>query len=156
MLVELIEDEQRPKKSDPAEFENLALGYSKFNPFSTNHPKFSDDCLCRKCKWNPKYRSKRILESNFIEILGVPKEKPSQKSSSYSDSLLDNSLGDAIQKIVEDGTEKIKMPPSKKRFEKDPLLIEPLNPESINDNVRPQSTSKVDEEIIILPNKTFL
>ena len=70
--------------------------------------------------------------------------------------LLENSLGDKVQKIVEDGTEKIKMPPSKKRFEMDPLLIEPPNPESINDNVRPQSTSKVDEEIIILPNKTFL
>ena len=106
MLIELIEDEEKSKKFDPAEFENLARGYSKFNPFSTNHPKFSDDCLCRKCKWDPKYRSKRILESDFIEILGVPKEKPSQKRNSYSDSLLDNQLGDKIQKIVEDETEK--------------------------------------------------
>ena len=151
MLIELIEDEEKSKKFDPAEFENLARGYSKFNPFSTNHPKFSDDCLCRKCKWDPKYRSKRILESEFIEILGVPKEKPSQKRNSYSDSLLDNQLGDKIQKIVEDETEKIKMPPSEKSFEMDPLLIEPPNPRSINDR-----DLKVDEEIIILPNKTFL
>ena len=151
MLIELIEDEEKSKKLDPAEFENLARGYLKFNPFSTNHPKFSDDCLCRKCKWDPKYRSKRILESEFIEILGVPKEKPSQKRNSYSDSLLDNQLGDKIQKIVEDETEKIKMPPSDKGFEMDPLLIEPPNPRSINDKDR-----KVDEEIIILSNKTFL
>ena len=149
MLIELIEDEEKSKKFDPGEFENLARGYSKFNPFSTNHPKFSDDCLCRKCKWDPKYRSKRILESDFIEILGVPKEKPSQKRNLYSGSLLDNQLGDKIQKIVEDATEKIKMPPSKKRFEIDPFLIEPPNPESINDK-----DLKVDEEIIILPNKT--
>ena len=131
MLVELIEDKEKSKKSDPAELENLARGYSKFYPFSTNHPKFSDDCLCRKCKWDPKYRSKRILESEFIEILGVPKEKPSSKRYSSSDSLLDKKL--------------------KKSFEMDPPLTEPpISELSSNKDL------KVDEEIIILPNKAFL
>ena len=68
MLVELIEDEESLKKSDPAEVDNLVRGFSKFDPFSKNHHKFSDHCLCRKCKWDPNFRSKRILESEFVEI----------------------------------------------------------------------------------------
>ena len=125
MLVELIEDEGQSKTPDPAEFENLARGYSKFYPYSTNHPKFSDYCLCRKCKWDPKYRSKRMLESEFIEVRGVQKENPNNERNSNFDSLRDNQQADRIRKIIEEKFEKIKVLPSEKRFEMDPLLIEP-------------------------------
>lgn len=107
MLVEQIEDEESLKKSDPAEVDNLVRGFSKFDPFSKNHHKFSDHCLCRKCKWDPNFRSKRILESEFVEIHGVPDERPSPKPAlkrnSSDESLLDKPfLADKKRKTLDE------------------------------------------------------
>ena len=98
MIVELIETEEL-EKFDKGMVENLTLGFSKFDPFSKNPHPFSDHCLCRKCKWHPTTRSKRILESEFVEITGPPKPtqnttrnprpQPTLKRVSSDESILD-------------------------------------------------------------------